>query len=206
MLTQFYGPHIQKMEKLKRKGKGQITKTQMLVKLHSAAIVIQQNFRKYKARKGFYTNSLTYINTSEDEAFADHKDMTINDDRVNDPIPFSSISPDKVINYQNVKRDDPNKVEASIIVPTGNQFYSLNSSIVDEKVVQLSVISSGRPDDSRSIAKVESGENSNQQSLIITPNNLNLPRNGAHKIEIPQKTQPHSGFSTVIKNSIDNTN
>jgi hypothetical protein len=39
-LTQDYGPHIQKMEKLKKRGKGQITKTQMLVKLHSAAIVI----------------------------------------------------------------------------------------------------------------------------------------------------------------------
>jgi hypothetical protein len=87
--------------------------------------------------------------------------MTINDDRVNEPIPFSSLSPDKVINYQHIKRDDPNKVEASIIVPSGNQFYSLNSSIVDEKVVQLSVISSGRPDDSRSLAKGESAENSN---------------------------------------------
>ena len=61
--------------------------------------------------------------------------MTINDDRVNEPIPFSSLSPEKVINYQNLKREDQNKVEASIIVPTGNQFYSLNSSIVDEKVV-----------------------------------------------------------------------
>jgi hypothetical protein len=61
--------------------------------------------------------------------------MTINDDRVNEPIPFQSLSPDKAINYQHVKRDDQNKVEPSIIVPTGNQFYSLNSSIVDEKVV-----------------------------------------------------------------------
>ena len=116
--------------------------------------------------------------------------MTINDDHVNKPIPFSSLSPDKVIKQKHTKRDDQNKVETSIF-PTGNQFYSQNSSIVDEKVVQLSVISSGRPDDSRSLAKGESAENSNQQSLIITPNNLNLQRNGVPKIEIPQKF--HSG-------------
>jgi hypothetical protein len=61
--------------------------------------------------------------------------MTINDERVNDPIPFSSLSPDKVHDYNPIKRVDANKVEASIIVPSGNQFYSLNSSIVDEKVV-----------------------------------------------------------------------
>jgi|LauGreDrversion4_2_1035121.scaffolds.fasta_scaffold840838_2 alpha-acetolactate decarboxylase len=133
----------------------------MLVKLHGAAIVIQQNFRKYKARKGFYTNSLTYINTSEDEAFTNHKDRTINDDRGNDPIPFSSITPEKVIMmYPPGKKDNPNKVESTIIVPSGNQFYSLNSSIA-EKVVQLSVISSGRPDETRSLAKGDSADNSN---------------------------------------------
>jgi hypothetical protein len=46
----------------------------MLVTLHSAAIVIQQFYRKYLARKGFYMNSLTYLNTSEDDGYLDQRD------------------------------------------------------------------------------------------------------------------------------------
>ena len=56
-----------------KKGKksGRVSKTQMLVTLHSSAIVIQQYFRKYLARKGFYMNSITYLNTSEDDGYLD---------------------------------------------------------------------------------------------------------------------------------------
>ena len=60
----------------RKKGSKQvrISKTHMLVTLHSAAIVIQQFYRKYLARKGFYINSLTYLNTSEDDGYLDNRD------------------------------------------------------------------------------------------------------------------------------------
>jgi hypothetical protein len=73
VLANQYGPHIKDLM-LKKKGiaKGaasaKVSKTKILVTLHSAAIIIQQYLRKYLVRKGFYMNSLTYLNTSEDEA------------------------------------------------------------------------------------------------------------------------------------------
>ena len=81
----------------KKKGTkpGRVSKTHMLVTLHSAAIVIQQFFRKYLARKGFYMNSLTYLNTSEDDGYMDpHKDHTIDDVRIEpDRVLTANISP-----------------------------------------------------------------------------------------------------------------
>jgi hypothetical protein len=66
----------------------------MLVTLHSAAIVIQQFYRKYLARKGFYMNSLTYLNTSEDDGYLDQRDYTIDDVRLEpDRVLTANISP-----------------------------------------------------------------------------------------------------------------
>lgn len=111
----------------------------MLITLHSAAIVIQQYFRKYLARKGFYMNSLTYLNTSEDDGYLEHKDRTLDDVRVEpDRVLTANISPLRT-KAKTLKKDP-----AVLNVP---QFYSSNSS-VNDKVVQFSVISSGRPDPS----------------------------------------------------------
>jgi hypothetical protein len=130
----------------------------MLITLHSAAIVIQQYFRKYLARKGYYMNSLTYLNTSEDDGYQDHKDRTLDDVRVEpDRVLTANISPLRT-KARTIKKDP-----AVLNVP---QFYSSNTS-VNDKVVQLSVISSGRPDPSNLPL---SGEGSNNQSLNCTVN------------------------------------
>ena len=162
ILAHQYGPHIKDMiHRKKGNRQGRISKTHMLVTLHSAAIVIQQFYRKYLARKGFYMNSLTYLNTSEDDGYLDQRDQTIDDVRLEpDRVLTANISP---------LRTRPQKVQKgdNLNVP---QFYSSNSS-VNDKVVQFSVISSGRPDPSHLPLSGEAS-NSKSQSGTATYNHL----------------------------------
>lgn len=85
-------------------------------------------------------NSLTYLNTSEDDGYLDNKDRTLDD--------ASRVEPDRVLTANisplRTKAKTMKKDPAILNVP---QFYSSNSS-VNDKVVQFSVISSGRPDPS----------------------------------------------------------
>jgi hypothetical protein len=50
----------------------------MLVTLHSAAIVIQQHYRKRLVNRHFYNDSsINYVDTSEDGLSSDPKNQTI---------------------------------------------------------------------------------------------------------------------------------
>jgi hypothetical protein len=92
------------------------------------------------ARKEFYQESITYLNTSED------------DGQATDPVRILSaeISP---------LRTKPARGGVPQILPLNvSQFYSVSSS-VNEKVVQFSIISSGRPDPSNLPLSAENSNN-----------------------------------------------
>lgn len=68
-------------------------------------------------------NSLTYLNTSEDDGYLDQKDQTIDDARKEpDRVLTANISPLRTKPYKNPK---------DVKVP---QFYSANSSVNDKVV------------------------------------------------------------------------
>lgn len=135
---------------MSRYGTGEKTSdTKLLIKLHSAAIIIQQCWRKKLQRLGFYLNqdsqSDLYID-SEMDAMNTEKRKPQHQRQQNQ----RGTSPLRVKNlnkHNYLQAAEENKKDST-------KFYGEDSSDL-EKVVMCSVISSGRPEGEESLSNTQ---------------------------------------------------
>eukprot|EP00347_Sterkiella_histriomuscorum_P007962 403346899 len=223
-LVNRYGPH--------NLPKGQLQQpsadTKLLIKLHSAAITIQQNFRKLLQNKGFYDeeeqdggyasssepHSHLYVDSEEEEENGYDKYLITTEKKQIQKQLIAQTSPLRIkAKYQQQQNSQLPPTNSQIhhkqlrpqLIPQhhqqkGNKFYSEDSSDI-EKIVVCSVITSGRADNEESLSNTQNYVPLRQKPPQITSGKIPPSSHQLQMQNIGQSStsSAHSQQNTVIK-------